>query len=158
MPPTSVFHGPKELAILAQSCEDSLLRGTKHEVHYPQNGGPNNWPVDEIKAKNKCLLDQMRNAGNIYAIFEAGKEADSQWMVRYVGERKSDGLRQRLTEHLIKKDARTGSKLGEVKNSVSEGKRIAVAFIKVEPEALRLYVEESIIARHKQALPWNNHG
>jgi hypothetical protein len=75
-----------------------------------------------------------------------------------VGERKSNGLRQRLTEHLIKKNAKTGSKLPEIQQSVSDGKRIAVSFIKVAPEALRLYVEETIIAKHKDALPWNTHG
>ena len=158
MPTPEILHGPEELAAFAATCETALLNGVKHAVAYPVAANSANWPADEIKSKNEALFAKLRNAGNVYALFEADAPEHSPWVLRYVGERKSDGLRQRLTEHLIKKNAKTGSKLFEIQESVSGGKRIAISFIKVAPEALRLYVEETIIAKHKAALPWNTHG
>lgn len=158
MPAPHVLHGPKELAAFAASCEAALLQGDKHEVQYPTGSNAAHWPAEEIKSKNEALLAQLRGGGNVYALFVADGPVSSEWVLRYVGERKSDGLRQRLTEHLIKKNAKTGSKLTDVQAAVSTGKRISVSFIKVAPEALRLYVEETIIAKHKAMLPWNTHG
>jgi hypothetical protein len=80
------------------------------------------------------------------------------WSTVYVGERKSSGLRERITQHLITKDHRTGSMLKAVKTAVAAGQKIGVSFIMVEPESLRLFVEETIIAKHKNKLPWNTHG
>jgi len=48
--------------------------------------------------------------------------------------------------------------LEKVKTAVSNGDEIGISFIKVEPEPLRLFVEETIIAKHREELPWNTHG
>jgi len=48
--------------------------------------------------------------------------------------------------------------LEAVKAAVSAGEEIGVSLIKVQPESLRLYVEETIISMHKERLPWNTHG
>jgi len=48
--------------------------------------------------------------------------------------------------------------LEAVKTAVADGNKIAISYIKVKPESLRLYVEETIIARRKKTLPWNTHG
>lgn len=158
MPAITTIDGPKELADFATDCEEKLLKGMKHEVRYPTGVSAAYWPAEEIKSTNEDLLAQLRNAGNVYAIFQADEPVNPAWVLRYVGERKSDGLRQRLTEHLIKKNAQTGSKLTDIQAAVASGKRIAVSFVKVAPEALRLYIEETIIAKHKAELPWNTHG
>ena len=76
----------------------------------------------------------------------------------YVGERKADGLRSRITEHLIKKDHKTGSKLAEIQAAVANGLEIGLSFIRVEPQSLRLFVEETIIVNNKSKLPWNSQG
>lgn len=67
-------------------------------------------------------------------------------------------LRERITQHLIAKDSRTGSMLEVAKKAVADGYDIGLSFIKVQPESLRLFVEEAIIAKHKNKLPWNTHG
>jgi hypothetical protein len=59
---------------------------------------------------------------------------------------------------MITKDHRTGSMLKAVKTAVAAGQEIGVSFIKVEPQSLRLFVEETIIVKHKNELPWNTHG
>jgi hypothetical protein len=82
---------------------------------------------------------------------------NDKWELVYVGERKSEGKRDRITQHLIDKDERTGSKLNEVKNTVRSGGHIGVSFLLVKPESLRLYVEEYIIGNTKKLI-WNVHG
>lgn len=158
MIPNEPLIGPVELAAFAQRCEEHLLHSNKVEVLYPKGTSLTNWNPDDIKALNFQLLDGLRNAGNVYALFVSNPNSESAWTVHYVGERKSVGLRQRLTEHLIKKNHQTGSMLKNVQAAVAEGKRISVAYIKVQPEALRLFVEESIISRNIKNLPWNTHG
>lgn len=150
--------GPSELEAFAKKCEEKLLHSEKVEVFYPQGTNLVNWNADEIKALNAQFLTGLRNAGNVYALFLSESNSNSNWIVKYVGERKSDGLRQRLTEHLIKKNHQTGSMLQNIQQAVSEGNRVSVAFIKVQPEALRLFVEESIISKNLENLPWNTHG
>lgn len=150
--------GPIELAAFAQRCEEQLLHSNKVEVLYPKGTSLTNWNSDEIKALNFQFLDGLRNSGNVYALFVSNSNNGATWTAHYVGERKSIGLRQRLTEHLIKKNHQTGSMLKNVQEAVTEGKRISVAYIKVQPEALRLFVEESIISKNMANLPWNTHG
>jgi len=156
--PTPVLHGPANLKEFADKCEKALLSAEPQPFVYPLNATSAAWPVDQIREDNEPLLRQLRNAGNVYALFTRDSSPGASWQVRYVGERKSDGLRGRMTEHLIKKDARTGSKLANVQAAVSQGQSIGISFIKVEPESLRLYVEETIIARNKPRLPWNTQG
>ncbi|WP_157598142.1 MULTISPECIES: hypothetical protein [unclassified Rhizobacter] len=67
-------------------------------------------------------------------------------------------MRDRLTQHLITKHDQTGSMLEAVKTAVAAGEKIGISFIKVHPESLRLFVEETIIATRKDRLPWNTHG
>ena len=155
---SQTFSGPKGLTKFAQECASDLFAKVQYQFIYPKGCSLKNWPVKRIKAANEAFLKSLRNCGNVYAIFvrPAGKKAS--WSHMYVGERKSAGLRQRMTEHLIDKDDRTGSMLAAVKTAVSEKQSIGLSFIKVEPESLRLFVEETIIAKHKQDLPWNTQG
>ena len=108
--------------------------------------------------QNTTLLSKLRHQGNVYALFVRERKEQSKWKVMYVGECKADGLRSRITAHLIKKDHRTGSKLAEIQDSVASGLEIGLSFIRVEPQSLRLFVEETIIANNKSELPWNSQG
>jgi len=107
---------------------------------------------------NKDILDSLRNSGNVYSLYTRSKKNNAAWIPVYVGQRKSASLRERITQHLITKDERTGSMLEAVKTAVADGNKIAISYIKVKPESLRLYVEETIIAKRKKTLPWNTHG
>ena len=76
----------------------------------------------------------------------------------YVGQRKSEKLRERMRQHLVKKHGKTGSQLRCVQRAVADGKKIGLSYVLVQPEALRHYVEESILAaRTDGELPWNKH-
>jgi hypothetical protein len=76
----------------------------------------------------------------------------------YVGHSSASLSRQRLINHFVKKDPRTGSQLERVKQAVSEGKQIGVSFLKIEPDYMRKPLEEWLILRNREKLIWNIHG
>jgi len=149
--------GPSGLPEFAVTCAQALLSNIQYQFNYPDGCTLQHWPVEEIKAANELFLKSLRHSANVYAIFLRPHGTEEQWQPVYVGERKSVGLRERITQHLIDKDTRTGSKLDEIKRAVATKQDIGLSFIKVEPESLRLYVEEAIIANHKNELEWNTH-
>ncbi len=152
-----ILHGPPGLTEFAESCALKLFAEVQHHFRFPNGCSLQHWPIADIKAKNEVLLKSLRNQGNVYALFVRAPSQGAPWVKVYVGERKSAGLRDRITQHLVDKHERTGSMLEAVKTAVSSGSDIGVSFIKVQPESLRLYVEETKIAKYKQELPWNTH-
>ncbi len=151
------FTYPEDLSRFAEKCRKSLLDSQPYEFNYPEECPLQScWPVEKIKESNKKFLSNLKGKGNVYAIFL--KTHGRKWNPVYVGQRKSKGLRDRLTQHLIKKNAQTGSKLKEVKEWVTGGGKIGIAYIKVEPGILRLVVEEHIISSCNNNLSWNIHG
>lgn len=156
--PTPTLTGPSGLTEFAESCAQKLFAEVPHEFVYPNGSSLQHWPVEEIKTKNEAFLKTLRHRANVYALFICSPGKNEKWRAVYVGERKSAGLRDRMTQHLIAKDHRTGSMLEAVKTAVAAQQKIGVSFIKVQPESLRLFVEETIIAKHKDELPWNTHG
>lgn len=153
-----ILSGPPGLYEFAELCAQQLFNIEPHQFVFPAICSPHNWPVNEIKRANEEFLKSLRHRANVYALSVRTTGSDEKWQVVYVGERKSIGLRDRITQHLIIKSDQTGSMLAEVKNAVSEQQDIGVSLIKVFPESLRLFVEEAIIAKHKSDLPWNTHG
>ena len=156
--PTPTLTGPSGLAEFAESCAQTLFAEVPHEFIFPNGCSLQHWPVEEIKTQNEAFLKSLRHRANVYALFVRSPVNNEKWRAVYVGERKSAGLRDRMTQHLIAKDHRTGSMLEAVKTAVAAQQKIGVSFIKVQPESLRLFVEETIIAKHKDELPWNTHG
>jgi predicted small secreted protein len=77
--------------------------------------------------------------------------------MRYIGQSKSIEARNRLSNHLIKKDKNTGAKLQFVKQHIEKGGKIKVSHILIEPESLRHYIEEELIKKHSVDLDWNSH-
>ncbi len=152
------MNGPDGLGEFAEECLSALIVSSPIEFEYPDGCSFEYWPVNEIRSHNKELLDNLRNNGNVYALYTKKTTESSLWTPAYVGQRKSASLRERITQHLVTKNERTGSKLEDVKKAVSGGNKIAISYIKVNPESLRLYVEETIIAKRKETLPWNTHG
>ena len=154
---TPTFTGPSGLAEFSETCATELFKAVQYQFTFPVSCTLQNWPIEDIKRANKELLKTLRHSGNVYVLFVRAPTEGANWVPVYVGERKSVGLRERITQHLIDKDERTGSMLEAVKTAVTSGSTIGLSFIKVLPESLRLYVEETIISKHKSFLPWNTH-
>lgn len=151
-----IHTGPQTLTEFGKQCEDSLLAGVQYEFTYPDGCSFDYWPVQDIKNLNHEFLSSLQGKANVYALF-VRQNLTVEWIPVYVGQRKSANLRERLTQHLIRKSAQTGSMLEAVKAAVSAGQRVGISFIKVEPESLRLFIEEAIIIAREDGLPWNTH-
>ena len=148
-------HTLEGLRDLVRRARAELLSGPIACVAYPEGSGPENWDVDKISESNANLLKSLAGCGNVYALFVG--ECD-QWTAMYVGQRKSEKLRERMRQHLVKKHKKTGSQLQQVQRAVANGQKIGISYVLIEPDALRHYMEESIIAaRSDGELPWNRH-
>lgn len=149
-----IFKQQIELEQFLLDCERKLFgEEWKREIVYNTK-----LEVSEIKNTNKQLFDAIGEIKpNIYAIF-AAKNESSDFDLKYIGQTNSQGARTRLTNHLITKNEKTGAQLEKVKSVVINGGRIKISFIKIEPEALRHYVEEILIEKYKDKLEWNAHG
>ncbi|MDW2322671.1 hypothetical protein R7127_20600 [Vibrio sp. 1159] len=147
------FEWMKELNEFILSVNDFLHNEENHNlVQYPSTA-LNTWDTDSISIENDSLLNSISGTANIYAIFECKKES-GETTLKYIGKTSRHLARQRLRNHLIKKHSATGAKLKEVQKSVREGNLIKVAYLPIEPESLRNYVEEELIILNKNAV-WN---
>lgn len=117
---------------------------------------PNNivsWNAAQIDAENQSLLNSVSGAANVYAIFTAPKNT-SEFTLRYIGKTTKKLARQRIRNHLITKNEKTGAKLWKIISHVQAGGAVKIAWVSVEPESLRNYIEEELISLHKGA-DWN---
>lgn len=99
---------------------------------------------------------------NIYALWTRGATSDG-WTLRYIGQRSVRGSirggTSRLSEHLFRVHPRTQSQLERVRGALAEGLEIGVTGILVEPDSLRLTIEDELIACAKlRARLWNRKG
>lgn len=143
-----------ELASFAEECGATLLLNPPMEiVKFPPDCSGTNWSQVTIKELNKAFLGKLRNNGNVYALFLHDDDL-AKWVPMYVGKSARTYLRTRISNHLIGKHEKTGSKLDEVRQAVFAGRKIGISYILVEPEELRGYVEEKLIALVEG---WNRH-
>lgn len=111
------------------------------------------WNAKKIDEANHALLNMVSGEANVYAIFTAPKNSDI-FSLRYIGKTTRKLARQRIRNHLIKKNERTGAKLNNIISHIRSRGSVKLSWVKIEPESLRNYVEEELIKRHKEA-NWN---
>lgn len=136
-----------------KSVETALL---EDEARKPVKYSPHNiapWSADQIDAENQSLLNSVSNAANVYAIFTAPKDSN-EFTLQYIGKTTKKLARQRIRNHLITKNEKTGAKLWKIISHVQAGGAVKLSWVTVEPESLRNYIEEELINRHKEA-NWN---
>lgn len=135
------------------NVETELLKDEAGKlVNYSkQNISP--WNADKIDTDNQDLLNSVSGSANIYAIFIAPKNSNK-FTLRYIGKTTKKLARQRVRNHLITKNEKTGAKLWEIISHVQAGDSVKLSWVSIEPESLRNYVEEELIHRHKEA-NWN---
>jgi hypothetical protein len=121
-------------------------------VEYPKESlSP--WNAKQLDKANQKILDAVSGVANVYVIFTAPKNSCT-FSLRYIGKTTRKLARQRVRNHLIKKNENTGAKLKNIVEHVQSGGLVKISWLKIEPESLRNYVEEELINRHKEA-DWN---
>ena len=115
--------------------------------------------VVNYEANNPNTFDSILGSFNLYAIWVNANRKD--WRPMYVGQRKRQFALQRLRQHLFKCPSATASKLHFVTAERNKGHIIGVTHALVDPDSLRLAIEEEIIYRNTRQvddLPWNDKG
>ena len=93
------------------------------------------------------------NKPNLYGILikiPNGKK----WDLKYIGQRKSKYIRDRLRQHLVKHHPKTGAQLKKVLIELEKGMEIGIILFAVKPDELRQYYEQKLIVNSKAEL-WN---
>ena|ERR1700752_3754659 len=95
---------------------------------------------------------------NIYALL-IKKPNEIEWSLKYIGQRKSKGIKQRLREHLISCNAQTGSQLEQIKLALKERYEVGIILVNVidsdGEEHSRLLYESMLIKEFSAKLDWN---
>ena len=102
----------------------------------------------------KDFINKMSNRPNLYGLLT--KTFESDWNLRYIGQRKAKEITQRLRTHLIYKNQKTGAQLDKVKNELNSNVQIGIKLICILPDELRHYYEEKLLNEIK-TLDWNIH-
>ena len=114
--------------------------------------------------RNDFLDTEVHNSKNLYAIWTEKTRYSKKWELKYIGQRHSSGIKDRLKNHLFGSPFGTGkkpkSKFNDVYNLLSKNQLIYVSYVQVSPESLRSFIEHSLICvnTEKKENLWNSHG
>ena len=129
-------------------CERDICC-TRTRFEYPTMKAQR-WREEDISDKFRSTFKCMNGHGSVYAILGC---QERECELTYIGTRNKLNLYGRIEEHLVKKSDSTSSALERVKSSVWRGSGIEISYILVEPDNLRLFVEQELI--EKLNPPWN---
>lgn len=137
-----------DIGALIADAQESLLSATPSPIDY----------VDmEALEKNKLPPALGKSRINLYALWKrTGDQAE--WELMYIGQRSHKFGWSRVAQHLFSTPQGTQSKLKEVHAAIRAGDKIGVTAILVEPDSMRLSVEEELINRNSSSidlLRWN---
>lgn len=154
---------PHDLQPFVAECRSRLIVADPLPFSYPATlvgtSTTATWSasVARIKELNEHILGSLRNKANLYAIYTR-RDSRQPWVPVYVGHSKSKEMRSRITAHMIKKDDGTGAQLEQVMAAVRSGRSLAVSFLLIKPDSLRLVVEDCILNDPESEFLWNTNG
>lgn len=96
---------------------------------------------------------------NIYALWK--RIEGENWRLMYIGQRRFKSGWSRIEQHLFSKPQGTQSKLLEVRAVIESGAEIGITAILVEPDSMRLAIEDELIYRNSmytEHIIWNLKG
>jgi hypothetical protein len=136
-----------DLSDLLHRCRVSLLSAEPTVVSYSD--------LNDLR-ENRLPDSLGASLINLYAIWS--REVGSAWVLQYIGQRSSKFGWSRVRQHLFHTPGGTQSKISLVREALASGQEIGVTGILVEPDFLRLSLEDELIrqvTRQSGALPWN---
>ena len=99
-------------------------------------------------------IDKANLKPNIYGILIRNSTKNSEWNLKYIGQRKSKEIKSRLKQHLIKHNEKTGAQLNNIENEMKNGSEIGVILFAIKPDELRQYYEQKLLNKFGGIL-WN---
>ena len=136
-----------DISSMIAAAQDRLVKSEPYVIEY----------ADKLALKNNKLPPSLAvNPINIYALWK--REQGKTWELMYIGQRSFESGWPRVREHLFHKHPKTQSKLAKVRIALESGAEIGVTGILVQPDSMRLAIEEELICRNSQSaqhLVWN---
>jgi hypothetical protein len=137
-----------DISIFIATAQERLLGSVPCPIDY----------VDREALENNQLPPSLgKTLINVYALWKRfGSE--EKWELMYIVQRSHKYGWSRVAQHLFSTPQGTQSKLREVHAAVEAGAQIGVTAILVEPDSMRLSVEEELINRNSSSdghLLWN---
>lgn len=112
--------------------------------------------TDSFDNNNQDLLNTLKKCSIVYCLW-VGKSKNKLKPI-YVGHASQKIARQRIRNHLGKKNIKTGAKLDNVKLELEKENYIGISMLKIHPDYMRKSLEEWIIDKHSGILEWNQVG
>lgn len=137
-----------DISVLISAAQDRLLGSAPCLIDYVDR---------EALEKNVLPPSLGKTPINVYALWRRGGSEDK-WELMYIGQRSHESGWSRVAQHLFSTPRGTQSKLQEVRGAIKSGAPIGVTAILVEPDSMRLSVEEELINRNSSSdshLLWN---
>lgn len=143
-----------DIVELVKQCQAALTGSAPTPIGY----------TDKVALEKNTLPPSLgASAINVYALWVRKLEAVPQaevgaWKIMYIGQRSSKSGWPRVRQHLFSTPKGTQSKLGQVRAVIESGAELGVTAILVEPDSMRLAIEEELIrlnSRSVNDLPWN---
>lgn len=138
-----------DISDLVKKCQSTLIDSIPHPIAYQ----------DKVKLKNNTLPPSLgKTPLNIYALW-VRREEEPQWKLMYIGQRSAKQGWHRVKQHLFSTPKGTQSKLHQVRMMVESGAEMGVTSLLVEPDSMRLSIEEELINLNSKLptdLPWND--
>ncbi|AVR46025.1 hypothetical protein C7S20_12600 [Christiangramia fulva] len=126
--------------------ENDVLNYQEVENYF--NNNQNILQVSKNKEIDFSIISKLINDSfpkpNIYGIFIKDSE-EVEWTLKYIGQRKSKYIKDRLRQHLIKKHKRTGAQFDRVKIELKAGKEIGIKLYSIKPDELRQFYEQKLL-------------
>ncbi|MGV0979656.1 hypothetical protein [Empedobacter falsenii] len=105
---------------------------------------------------NKDFLEGISKKSIVYCLWTGENIISLE--PKYIGHSESKSTRQRLRNHLTKKNSKTGAQLLNIIEELKLKKIIAVSYVIVAPSYMRKSLEEWLIYQNGDRLLWNRIG
>ena len=93
---------------------------------------------------------------NCYAIHT--RKLGDEWQLRYIGQTDTKRAKSAIMRRLVPHGDRDNAVFAKCKNAVRSGLEIGLRLIRIEPDTLRFFVQEKLVAERRaaHALDWNH--
>lgn len=107
------------------------------------------------KSNEQCLLGKALSFANCYAIHT--RKNGEEWQLRYIGQTDCKRAKSAIMRCLVPDGDHGYAIFTKCKNAVRSGHEIGLRLIRIEPDTLRFFVQEKLVAERSAAhvLDWN---
>jgi hypothetical protein len=111
---------------------------------------------ESFDLQNQDFLNTIAQKPIVYCIWTGSTEEKLEH--KYIGHVAKKYSRQRLRNHLTKKNKKTGAQLQNTILALKEKHVVGISYIITEPHYMRKALEDWLIEKHSNSLKWNKAG